>query len=451
MQTLILTPDLVMMCLVGFAVGALIGLERQKRMTEEMSLGVRTFGLHSLLGTVSAYIYRVYNNPYILIYAICISIIISATSVIYKVFRTTRKGLTTSIVFAISFVLGALVGLDPTASPSQPLGELELFAMTISFLVFLVLSFKEELAAAVASVSHEEVIGAAELMVLIAFLWPILIQYPIITLGPIVFPLFQTYALIVILLSIRFANYILVKKYKDRGPYFFGFFGGLANSEATVSSITDFHNALEEKYPGRMSLAIILANIAMVLRNAVLILILDSSLRIFRFYLGPLMILTCAGMLRFIYESRKRLAPESKEDIGARIKVGFGSPFSLHAALRFAIIFSGVSILTLWAQQSFSQLGFIIAAFIGGFASAGAVVSVAAISYSAGTITLATAVYAVIIATTTSVFNKIIYVFIGDYRGPRELTRMATKDALIMGAAVVVYILLLQTGFIPLE
>jgi uncharacterized membrane protein (DUF4010 family) len=450
MLQLFVTPDLVMMCLIGFAVGALIGLERQKRMTEEMSLGVRTFGLHSLLGAVAAYTLRVYNNPYIMIYAICISIIISATSVVYKVFRTTRKGLTTAIVFALSFVLGALVGMDSTPTPTQPLGELELFAMTISFLVFLVLSFKEELAAAVAAVSHEEMIGAAELMVLIAFLWPILIQYPTVGIGPVTFPLFQTYFLIVILLSIRFANYILVKKYKDRGPYFFGFFGGFANSEATVSSITDFHNALEEKYPGRMSLAIILANMAMVLRNGVLVVILDPSLKIFRLYLGPLVILTFVGMLRFLYEGRKRLKPESKEDIGTRITVGFGSPFSLHAALRFAIIFSSVSILALWAQQSFSQLGMIVAALIGGFASAGAVVSIAALSYGTGAITLATAAYAVIIATTTSVLNKIIYVLLGDYQGPRDLSRMAARDALLMAAGVVIYLFLLQTGYIAI-
>ncbi|RDE13789.1 MAG: hypothetical protein C4K47_05585 [Candidatus Thorarchaeota archaeon] len=448
---IVVTPDLVMMCLIGFAVGALIGLERQKRMTEEMSLGVRTFGLHSLLGTISAYIFRVYDNPYILIYAICVSIVFSAASVVYKIFRTTRKGLTTSIVFALSFVLGALVGMDPTPSPSQPLGELEVLAMTISFLVFLVLSFKEELAAAVASVSHEEMIGAAELMVLIAFLWPILTQYPNIAVGPLTFPLFQTYFLVVVLLSIRFASYIIVKKYKDRGPYFFGFFGGFANSEATVSSITDFHNALEEKYPGRMSLAIILANLAMVLRNAVLVVILDPTLNIFRLYLGPLLILLFVGVLRFLYEGRRRLKPEAKEDIGARIKVGFGSPFSLHAALRFAIIFSCVSLLALWAQQSFSQLGMIVAAFIGGFASAGAVVSIAALSYSTGAITLATAAFAVIIATTTSVFNKIIYVFLGDYQGRRDLSRMAARDALVMGAAVLGFLVLLQLGYIPIE
>ncbi len=447
----IVTPDLVMMCLVGFGVGALIGLERQKRMTEEMSLGVRTFGLHSLLGTVAAYIYRVYNNPYVLIYAICISIVISTVSVVYKVFRTTRKGLTTSVVFAISFVLGALVGMDSTATPIRPLGELEVFAMTISFLVFLVLSFKEELASAVAAVSHEEMIGAAELMVLIAFLWPILTQYPTVNIGAIAFPLFETYLLIVILLSISFANYILVKKYKDRGPYFFGFFGGFANSEATVSSIVDFHNALEEKYPGRMSLAVILANIAMALRNGLLVVILDPSLKLFRLYLGPLIILTFVGMLRFLYEAGKRTKPESKEDLSTRIQAGFGSPFSLHAAFRFAVVFSLVSLLAIWAQQSFNQLGMIVAAFIGGFASAGAVVSIAAVSYSTGAITLVTAAYAVIIATTTSVFNKIIYVFIGDYQGPRDLTKMATKDVLLMGAAIVIYLILLQTGYISFE
>lgn len=445
MQGLFLPEDLVIRCLIGFAVGALIGLERQKRMTEELSLGVRSFGLHSLLGCLAAYVFTIYGNPYVLIYAICISVVLTSVQVIFKLFRTMRKGLTTSLAFALSFVLGAMVGLDTTPSSIQLIGVLELLAMTIAFLVFLVLSFKEELTHAVASISHEEMIGAAEFGVLVLFLWPIMLPIQTVQIGPVAFPLFQTYIIIVILLSVRFANYILVKKYKSRGPYFFGFFGGFANSEATASSITDFHNATQEKFPGRMSLAIMLDNIAMVLRNGILVVILDPSLMIFRLYIGPLAILTVVGTVRMIHEKQKRVKPES-EDIG----VGFASPFSLHVALRFALIFSAVTLLALFLEETVSGWGIILAAVVGGFATAGAIVAVACTSFAAGSLYLGTAVLAVIIATTTSVLNKIIYVFAGDYVGDRTLTWYVAKDSLLMVVGVVIYLVLLQTGVIPI-
>ncbi|RDE11595.1 MAG: hypothetical protein C4K49_11695 [Candidatus Thorarchaeota archaeon] len=445
MQGLFLPEDLVIRCLIGFAVGALIGLERQKRMTEELSLGVRSFGLHSLLGTLSAYVFTVSGNPYVLIYAVCISVVLTTVQVVFKLFRTMRKGLTTSLAFAMSFVLGTLVGLDTTPSSAQLIGVLELLAMTVAFLVFLVLSFKEELTAAIASISHEEMISAAEFGVLVLFLWPIMLPIQTVQIGPVAFPLFQTYIIIVILLSIRFTNYIVVKKYKSRGPYFFGFFGGFANSEATASSITDFHNATQEKFPGRMSLAIMLDNIAMVVRNGILVVILDPSLMIFRLYIGPLAIFTVIGTIRIIHERTKRVKPES-EDIG----VGFASPFSLHVALRFALVFSVVTFLALFLEKSIADWGIIFAAVVGGFATAGAIVTVACASYAVGALALDTAVLAVIIATTTSVLNKVIYVFVGDYNGDRTLTWYVAKDSFVMVVGVVIYILLLQTGFIPI-
>ena len=174
-------------------------------MESERVAGVRSFGLHSLLGTLAAYSYQILSEPVILVYGIIISGILVATQIYYKMFRTMGKGLTTPLVFAISFVLGVLVGLDIPAV-DQYVGTLGVLAMTVSFGVFLVLSFKEELAHAVEVITRDEMISAVELGVIILFLWPIVPQT--IQIGTIDFPAFQTYLLVVILLAISFANYI---------------------------------------------------------------------------------------------------------------------------------------------------------------------------------------------------------------------------------------------------
>ncbi|NHJ13368.1 MAG: MgtC/SapB family protein [Candidatus Thorarchaeota archaeon] len=437
MQELLLSPDLVVRSLIGFSVGALIGLERQKSLTEELTAGVRSFGLFSLLGTIAAYTYTVTGMPFVLIYAIAVSAILIGIHMAYKMFRTMRKGMTTSIVLALAFVLGTLVGLDTPPQPGQYIGPLSVLAMTSAFLVFLVLGFKEELAAAVAVVTREEMISAVELVVLIMFLWPLIPME--VVLGTVTVPSFQIYIMLIILLSVSFVNYILTKKFKERGPYFFGFFGGFANSEATVSSLTDFHIKTEMAYPGRIALGTILANVAMVLRNAIILLLLDPTYQLIKYYMIPLTILIIGAMVRLFMEQGKirGVLEEDLED-------ALASPFEFGAALRFAAIFTVVSLFALFLQDMASDLGILFAAAIGGLVSAGAVVFTVA-AYASTGLSLTTAVLAVVIATTTSVMNKMFYV-----SRDRDLLRTVARDSFLMAIGVMIFILLVLLGIVPI-
>lgn len=430
--------DLIVKILLGFVVGALIGLERQKKLESERIAGVRSFGLHSLLGTLAAYSYQILSEPVILIYAIVISGILVATQIYYKMFRTMGKGFTTPLVFAISFVLGILVGLDTPVVPNL-VGTLGIFAMTISFGVFLVLSFKEELAHAVEVISREEMISAVELGVIILFLWPILPQT--VQIGTVSFPAFQTYLLIVILLAVSFGNYILVKKYKDRGIYFFGLFGGLANSEAAVSSVTDFYVKSERKGIGRITGSILLANVAMILRNGFLLLLIDSSNMLLRLYLIPITILLFVSIIRLMLESRK-IDPQGEPMFDTRLV----SPFEFGKALRFGAIFVGVYLIQLFFTETFSDLGLVVAAIIGGFVSAGAVVASAATLFVSGEVSVSVAANAVILATTVSVLNKMIYVYLADRK--TTLLRSVARDSVIVAGLMLLYLLLLSLGLI---
>jgi len=440
LQEILFTSELIVKALLGFVVGALIGLERQKKLESERVAGVRSFGLHSLLGAMSVYISEITGNPVVLIYGVTISIILVGAQVYWKLFRTMGKGLTTPLVFSLSFVLGALVGFD-TPAEGQFFGSLQIFAMSVSLLVFLILGFKEELAHAVEVISREEMISAVELAVIILFFWPLVPET--IRIWTIDFPAFQTYFLVVLLLAVSFGNYLLVKKFKDRGIYFFGLFGGLANSEATVSSVTDFYVNEERRGAGRISLAINLANVAMVLRNGLLLLIIDSTLWLFRLYLIPISILIVVSMIRMILESK---SSESTHE-GQLFDTKLVSPFEFGPALRFGAIFAGVYLIQLVFTQSFSGTGLIIAAIIGGFVSAGAVVA-----SSAAVFVLNPALYtevgiAIIVTTIISVLNKIIYVYLADRKETR-LLKIVTRDSTIMALIIVIYLVIFSFGFV---
>jgi len=424
--------------LLGFVVGALIGLERQKKMEAERIVGVRSFGLHSLLGTLAAYSSQIIGDESILLYAIVISCILVTSQIYYKLFRTMGKGVTTPLVFAISFVLGVLVGLD-TPAEGQILGTLGVLAMTVSFGVFVVLWFKDELAHAVEVITRDEMISAVELGVIILFLWPLIPET--VMLGTIAFPSFQIYFLIVILLTISFANYLLVKKFKDKGVYFFGFFGGLANSEAAVTSVTDFYVNSERKGSGKISLSIVFANVAMVVRNGFLLVILDTTFSLVMLYLVPIVAIIVVSMIRIILEERSEHHGEGQE-----FDTKLVSPFEFGAALRFAAIFAVVYLIQLILTETFSDIGVIVAAIIGGFVSAGAVVASAATLFVTGQLTLSVAVIAVILATTMSILNKIFYVYLADRE--TKLVKKVALDTVIIGGIFLIYLLLLSLGLL---
>ncbi|MFW9956688.1 MAG: MgtC/SapB family protein [Candidatus Odinarchaeota archaeon] len=438
MQELLASADLIMKALIGFVVGALIGLERQKKLEASRTAGVRSFGLHSLLGTMTAYMSELISNPVILVYGIVISTILVATQVYYKLFRTMGKGLTTPLVFSISFVLGVLVGFD-TPIPGQLFGMLSVFAMAVSFLVFLILGFKEELAHAVEVITRDEMISAVELGVVILFAWPLVPQ--IIQIGIIEFPAFQIYVLIVILLTIKFANYLLVKKYRDRGIYFFGIFGGLASSEAAVSSLTDFYVREERRGAGKIAVSVNLANIAMSLRNGFLLLIIDRTFWLFRLYIGVMAILIIMSMIRMFQENRDHEQPGK-----ALYDLKLVSPFELGPALRFGAIFSGVYLIQLLFTQTYSGTGLIVAAIIGGLVSAGAVVASSATVFMLNPALYPEAAIAIIIATIISVLNKMIYVYLGDRQ--TRLVRIVARDSIIIASFILMYLVLFMLGFI---
>jgi uncharacterized membrane protein (DUF4010 family) len=437
MQELLPSADLIVKTLLGFVVGALIGLERQKKMESERVVGVRSFGLHSLLGTLAAYSSQIIGDQSILIYAIIISCILVTSQIYYKMFRTTGKGLTTPLVFAISFVLGILVGLD-TPSGGQLIGTRGVLAMTVSFGVFVVLWFKDELAHAVEVITRDEMISAVELGVIILFLWPLIPET--IMLGTIEYPLFTIYFLIVILLTISFANYLLVKKFKDKGVYFFGFFGGLANSEATVTSVTDFYVNSERKGSGKIALSVIFANVAMVVRNGFLLVILDTTFSLITVYLIPIVVIIVISMIRIILEERSEHHGEGQE-----FDTKLVSPFEFGAALRFAAIFAVVYLVQLVLTETFNDAGVIIAAILGGFVSAGAVVASAATLFMTGQLTLVIAVDAVILATTMSVLNKMFYVYVADRE--TKLLKNVVRDSIIIGGIFIFYLVYLSLGF----
>jgi uncharacterized membrane protein (DUF4010 family) len=180
---------------------------------------------------------------------------------------------------------------------------------------------------------------------------------------------------------------------------------------------------------------------AMVVRNGFLLVILDTSFQLIGLYLLPIVIIIVISLFRVIVEDRSEDQPDEQ-----MFDTKLVSPFEFGAALRFAAIFAMVYLVQLVLTESFSDAGVIVAAIIGGFVSAGAVVASSATLFVTGEVTIAVATNAVIIATAMSVLNKMFYVYMADRE--TKLLKKVARDAVIIGGVLLFYLLLLSLGLL---
>lgn len=161
------------------------------------------------------------------------------------------------------------------------------------------------------------------------------------------------------LLSLRFFNYIALNKFGIKGLFLFAIFGGIANSEATVSSITHVSHKGGKKAQERIfSKAIVVANVTMILRNLLIAAILAPILLIYTSV--PLVLAGLVGMIRGFPREKMSVSLPKVE-----------ATFSFKSALQFVALFVGIMFFTLVLEYAFGETGLIIAGVIGGFAGSG--------------------------------------------------------------------------------
>ncbi|MFX1521251.1 MAG: MgtC/SapB family protein [Promethearchaeota archaeon] len=418
-----LSAEFAVRILIGFGVGAIIGVERQKAAREQGDfriLGIRSFGLLSLLGTFTSVV--AYLIPDIALVVMIVGSIFAITLIgghtWYKISQTNDPGVTTSISFGLSFLLGILVGYGYILLP-----------VSVALFVTLILSVKEELRHLIKELSYEELIAALELGVLFLLLFPLI---PDIT-----EPFFNTinlrllYYLLILLLSLRFLNYIALNKFGTRGLFIFAGFGGVANSEATVSSITNIaRKSGEKKEEGKLfSKAIVITNATMILRNLLIAAILAPIL--LAYTAVPLALAFLVGIVRGYPRKEMNLIPP-------KVK----SPFSFKSALQFTALFVGITFLTLILQRTFGETGLVIGGIIGGFAGSGAVIFSVSVLFAQDKISDYIAVITILAAVVSAVMNKLVYVKLGG--GGRNLLKCVIIDTILLASIVLIFLVFIS-------
>lgn len=160
--------ELLIKILISLALGALIGIEREKRMKESFA-GFRTFMLVCLFGLISSYLSNILNSLLLVISFLAVSLLCSLNfyrRIIYRI----GKGITTEIAFLLTFLIGVIIYYE-----SYPY----VISLVIGFLLTLILVLKESLHEFAHKVTRREIedfiiFGLAALVI-----YPILPDYPI--------------------------------------------------------------------------------------------------------------------------------------------------------------------------------------------------------------------------------------------------------------------------------
>lgn len=249
--------------IISFAIGLLIGLEREHSRPVGMhAMGVRTFILFSLSGTLVAVI----NNLYL---TIILGSFVSMLILLAYLRATERKkvlvGITTELAAGVVFCLGYFVVSAP------------LLASLLGVSVLLVLVERTRLHVFARKQLKVSEIHATTVILLIALgVVPILPNH---TVDP--WQLFKPrlFGILVIILSImQFGGYVAIRVLGQRmGVILMGFFGGLISSTVVFTTLPNFYR----EHPNMLRptiVAAIFATIGMLIEFVVVLFVVAPSL-----------------------------------------------------------------------------------------------------------------------------------------------------------------------------
>jgi len=301
--------EMLLKILISLALGALIGIERERRMKESFA-GFRTFMLVCLFGLISSYLSSILLNSFLILSFLFVGIL-AALNFYRKVIYKRGKGITTEIAFFLTFFIGVILYYE-----SYPY----LISLTLAFLLTLILVLKESLHEFAHKVTTKEIEDFI-IFGLVAFvIYPILPDYPIDPFG--ILKLKFIWKAIVAIFGLSFFVYSIFRILKTKGVLWSSILGGLINS----IYMSNFFSSNLKKFVAYPFLASVSS---MLLRAYILSSIINPSLMIPNIFL---LLTAISGFLISYLLSRKNKA--------TKINIQLTSPISFKFVAFYIPLFS---------------------------------------------------------------------------------------------------------------
>jgi uncharacterized membrane protein (DUF4010 family) len=367
----------------SLAIGALIGIEREKRGRGELPEGLRTFMLVCLFGVLSGLFSDVLKSTLPFFAAFFTVGGLTIMGYMAKK-RRGHMGLTTEMAFLCTFAIGILIFFE-----SYPY----FISISLGVLLTFILIFKELLHRFAKHLKIKEIRDAIIFAILTFIILPLLPNRtvdPFNALNP-----FVIWLSLVLVLSISFVGYIAIRIFGVKmGLFLTGLFGGLASSTAVAVSMAE-NVRKSSKILYSATFAVIIASSTMFLRTVFISSVVNYNIG--HILLIPFTILAFGGYLLSYLSWRKSRKEKAVIEIG--------SPLALKQAVKFSIFFILILLFSKLAQNHFGQAGIFLIAAIAGLAD----VDAASISFSSlalATLSPFIAIKGIIIACLSNTLSK---------------------------------------------
>ncbi len=341
-------------------IGALVGVEREKRKEEEGNRGIaglRTFILVALIGAVAGYLARTAGLVWLLPLAVlAVAGQILAGYLVLARERPESLGLTTELAAVAVCLLGAMVML----------GHRDL-AIGLGVVTAAVLAYKQPLHGLVAKLGWDDVYAGVRLLIATFIILPLLPDRaldPWDALNP-----YKLWLLVILISSLSLVGYVATRWLgAGRGTAVTGLTGGLVSSTAVTLSFAR-RGRNEPAASAALACGILLAWAIMFARVLVMVLAVNTDL------LGPLLVpCTAMGLVAVTLAwLNYRSSIEPTQGQATAREVPLQNPFSLTAAIKFAILFAAVLLLVKVVQLYFPGEGVYIVAALAGLTDVDAI------------------------------------------------------------------------------
>ena len=372
---------------VAFAIGLLVGAERETRKGEgdvAIAAGVRTMVLIALGGALGATLGAV-------AFAVGGAFVALAAIAKFHAMRDEDPGLTTEVAMVVVYLLGAYATREYA------------LAAGIGVVVALVLASKARVHGFLRETLTPEELNAALLLLGAAVVvLPMLPDRPIDpleALNP-----RDIWKLVVLVMAINAVGYVALRAFGARyGLAVAGFTGGFVSSTATIGGMGSRARQTPKVEAGCITGAV-LSNVATVIQLAIILGAIAPAL--LRALALPLAVTGAVALVYALAVGWRGLRQTAKDAGEIRTR-----PFEFKHALLFAAIVATILFVSAWIRELFGESSVIAATAAAGFADAHASSGSAADIFRREGIGLATAAWAVVAAFATNTVSKTIAAF----------------------------------------
>jgi uncharacterized membrane protein (DUF4010 family) len=367
----------------ALAIGLLIGGERYRGRTdgEKSFAGLRTLAIISLLGAVGALLA-------VPMYTLAMFVaVVALLGLGYAREEGESLGGTTEVAALLAFWLGFATR------------DHEVIALATAVALVVLLASKKVLHRFVAErITDVEFLDTLKFLVVVIVVWPLL---PNRAFGPYdaINPS-QIWALVILVSTISYSGYVLVRAFGgSRGLQISSLVGGIVSTTAVTMSLA--HRARENPGLARLcGVTGVLANAVQLPRLLVLLYVVDRPLA--TMMAAPLLggFAAGAGGAWLLARVRRHSEDDAAEDVTLQ------NPYSFTPALKFALLLGVVFVISKVMGEQFGEGGVFVTAAVTGLADASAIsLSVADMAHG-GTLSAASAGWAVLIATAANAVLK---------------------------------------------